>query len=111
MSRHNNGEPRININLREHVDDQTLAHILNTQYARADLDATCAALSSTGYSVWTNEQLLDEFEVEFFAPPYVTVIRKENGQRGTVAFIDSPRVYFYFKPFPNNDTNQSTEKI
>lgn len=111
MSRNSNGEPRININLREHVDDQTLAHILNTQYARADIDATYAALFDAGYSVWTNEQLLAEFEVELFEPPYVTVIRKEDGQRGTVAFIESPRVYFYFKPIPNNDTNQSAETI
>jgi hypothetical protein len=111
MSRNNNGELSIDIDLQEHVDDQTLANILNTQYARADIDATCAALSAAGYSVWTNEQLLADFEVEMFEPPYVRVIRKQDGVRGTVAFIDSPRVYFYFKPSTNNDTEQPTETI
>jgi hypothetical protein len=111
MSRNTNGELSIDIDLREQIDDQTLANILNSQYAKTDVNATCEALTAKGYDVWTNEQLLIDFEVEMFAPPYVRVIRKKDGARGTVAFIDSPRVYFYFNPATNNDTEQPPKTI
>lgn len=48
--------------------------------------------------VWNSEQLMDTFEVSHFDPPYVHVIRKVDGVRGTVAFNDDPRFYFAFRP-------------
>jgi hypothetical protein len=46
--------------------------------------------------VWNEDELLAAFEVSHFDAPYAHVIRKEDGQRGTVMFIDSPRFYFAF---------------
>jgi hypothetical protein len=48
--------------------------------------------------VWNSEELLDRFEVSHFEPPYVHVIDKANGFRGTVLFNDEPRFYFSYKP-------------
>lgn len=48
--------------------------------------------------VWTSEELLAEYEISHFDPPYVYVIRKRDGIRGTVAYIESPRLYFSFIP-------------
>lgn len=51
-----------------------------------------------GEQVWNSEELLDTFEVSHFEPPYVHVIQKADGVRGTVAFNDDPRFYFAFRP-------------
>lgn len=53
--------------------------------------------------VWTNEELLAEYEVSHFDPPYVHVIRKRDGTRGTVAYTESPRLYFSFIPTKQNE--------
>lgn len=48
--------------------------------------------------VWTNDELLADYEISHFDPPYVHVIRKHDGVRGTVAYTEAPRVYFSFVP-------------
>lgn len=53
--------------------------------------------------VWTSEELLDQYEVSHFDPPYVHVIRKSDRVRGTVAYTDEPRLYFSFIPQRKND--------
>ena len=46
--------------------------------------------------IWDTEQLQTEFTVEGFAAPFVVVRRKGDGQRGTLSFTHSPRIYFDF---------------
>lgn len=46
--------------------------------------------------VWDTERLQQEFVVEGFQAPFVVVKRKTDGQRGTLMFTHSPRVYFDF---------------
>lgn len=75
-----------------------LINILNAQFGNKEQGELRAELEKFSDKVWTNEELLDDFEVEQFTPPYVIVIRKADGVRGTVAFIESPRLYFYFCP-------------
>lgn len=53
--------------------------------------------------VWTNEELLAAYEISHFDPPYVHVIRKHDGVRGTVAYTEQPRIYFSFVPLEKND--------
>jgi hypothetical protein len=77
--------------------------ILAAQYAHMDQGEARTALERIHNPVWTNDELLAQFEVSHFEPPHVHVIKKDNGQRGTVAFIDSPRFYFDFQPEENND--------
>jgi len=46
---------------------------------------------------WTTEQLMEEFDVIGFAAPFVAVRRRSDGQKGSMEFLHSPRVYFNFK--------------
>ena len=48
--------------------------------------------------VWTTEELQQEFEVLGFMAPYCSVIRRADHQKGTIAFIHSPRFYYDFRP-------------
>lgn len=106
MSRNNAVAAHIDVDIRESVDTETLRAIVNEQYARHNPGDLRALLMSAGEQVWSNEELLDDFEAEVFNPPYVTVIRKSDGVRGTVAFVDFPRLYFHFRPSQNHDTKQ-----
>lgn len=76
-----------------------LHHVIKEQLARRGPDEIRAVLQDQyGEQVWDSAQLLDTFEVSHFTPPYVHVIRKADGVRGTVAFNDDPRFYFAFRP-------------
>jgi hypothetical protein len=78
---------------------QTLIHVLQDQLAKRGADEIRDVLKKQyGEQVWNSEQLLEEFEVSHFDPPYVHVIRKRDALAGTVAFNDEPRFYFSFKP-------------
>ena len=44
------------------------------------------------------EELTVEFEVQGFLAPFVVVIRKGSGVKGSMMFQDYPRFYFDFKP-------------
>jgi hypothetical protein len=48
--------------------------------------------------VWTTSELSDAFEVIGFAAPLVVVIRKNDGQKGSLYFQHSPRFYYGFQP-------------
>ena len=54
-------------------------------------------MTFVGEHRWTAEELLREFTVIRFVPPYVLVVRKSDGVRGTLEFTDRPRVYFAFQ--------------
>jgi hypothetical protein len=47
---------------------------------------------------WTTEELQRDFEVLGFAAPFVVVRRRSDGQRGSLEFTHSPRVYFGWRP-------------
>lgn len=47
---------------------------------------------------WDSDQLREAFEVIGFAAPFVAVIRKSDGQRGSLEFTHSPRYYFNWVP-------------
>jgi hypothetical protein len=80
-----------------------VARILNAQYVTMDRGEARAHLERTYSTVWTEDELVEQFEVSSFDPPYANVIRKLDGQRGTVAFIDSPRFYFDFHSEEKHD--------
>ncbi len=48
---------------------------------------------------WDTEALQRDFTVEGFMAPFVVVRRKSDGQRGSLKFRHSPRVYFDFEPY------------
>ena len=47
---------------------------------------------------WDTKQLQEDFYVLSFLAPFVTVIHKETGDKGTLEFSTSPRLYFNFMP-------------
>ena len=47
---------------------------------------------------WTTAEMQAEFEVIGYAAPFVVVQRRSDGQRGSLEFTHSPRVYFGFVP-------------
>lgn len=79
-------------------DDQLVVDVLRNYYAGRGEDETRADLEKKYGDVWNDEELLAEFGVQFFDGPRVHVIRRTDGTRGTVGFIDSPRFYFAFMP-------------
>ena len=46
--------------------------------------------------VWDTDQLRRDFDVQGFAAPLVVVVRKSDGQLGSLFFQHSPRFYFDF---------------
>jgi hypothetical protein len=57
-----------------------------------------ADLTADSGQRWTTDELRAEFEVIGFAAPFVAVKRRSDGQRGSLEFVHSPRVYFGFVP-------------
>ena len=47
--------------------------------------------------MYTTDQATEAFEFQSFGAPYVVVIRKSDGQKGSLRFIHQPRYYFDFK--------------
>jgi hypothetical protein len=45
---------------------------------------------------WNGDDLARDFEVIGFAAPFVVVVRKADGVKGSLEFTHSPRVYFNF---------------
>ncbi len=58
--------------------------------ARAELEAQYG-------QVWDTEELKRDFTVEGFRAPFVVVVRKSDGVRGSLGFTHSPRFYFSFR--------------
>jgi hypothetical protein len=51
--------------------------------------------------VWDTTQLSADFDVLGFMVPFVVVIRKADGQKGSLEFQHNPRFYFNFSPHQN----------
>jgi hypothetical protein len=54
------------------------------------------ALEAQYGQVWNTEELTRDFTVEGFAAPFVVVVRKADGKKGSMMFQHSPRFYFKF---------------
>ena len=48
--------------------------------------------------VWDTEQMQKTFEVLGFSMGYCVVVRREDGQKGSLDFCHSPRYYYNFMP-------------
>ena len=70
----------------------------NTESARREMFATGqpAADLAAADKRWTTEEMQREFTVTGFAAPFVVVVRKSDGVRGSLEFTHNPRVYFNF---------------
>jgi hypothetical protein len=80
--------------LREALDEAITDHrreMINTGQPQKDL-------AEDQGRKWTTAEMQAEFDVMGFAAPFVVVVRKSDGQEGTLEFTHSPRVYFGFSP-------------
>lgn len=57
-----------------------------------------ATLEARYGQVWDTDELDRDFEVVGFMAPFVVVVRKADGVKGSLEFQHSPRFYFNFKP-------------
>lgn len=48
--------------------------------------------------VWDETELLNEFRVTAIISPQVVVVRRSDGQVGSMTFQNTPRFYFDFVP-------------
>jgi len=55
-------------------------------------------LASPPEPKWNTQELQRDFIVISFLAPFVRVIRKSDGVKGTMTFIHNPRFYFSFMP-------------
>jgi hypothetical protein len=56
------------------------------------------ALEAQYGPVWTTDQLSQDFDVIGFLAPLVVVRRRSDGEKGSLEFQHSPRLYFNFSP-------------
>jgi hypothetical protein len=77
---------------------ETLRALLNELASAKEPEILQLKLTVYGCESWTDKDLLEDFEIESFYPPYATVIRKNDGRRGNVIYTEKPRVYFCFEP-------------
>ncbi len=43
---------------------------------------------------WTTDEVTAEFEILGFMAPFCTAKRRSTGERGTLAFVHRPRLYY-----------------
>lgn len=79
------------------ADNATIVELLKDRYARLDSGEARAELEELYGQVWNSEELAQDFFVEQHEAPYVHVVNKATGQRGTATYTDEPRFYFLFK--------------
>ncbi len=66
---------------------------------QADINSKLAerkALETEHGEVWDSIELNQVYTVEGFLAPFVGVIRKADGKKGTLEFQHAPRFYFNF---------------
>ena len=71
----------------------------DTEQARRDMIETgqpTADLAAEQGQTWDTAELQRDFDVIGYAAPFVVVKRSSDGQRGSLEFTASPRVYFGF---------------
>lgn len=56
------------------------------------------ALEAQYGRVWDTDELQEEFEVIGFMAPLVVVRHRGSGQKGSLEFQHSPRLYFNWQP-------------
>jgi hypothetical protein len=55
------------------------------------------ALEAQHGQIWDTNQLREDFDVLGFGAPLVVVRRKSDGQKGSLFFQHSPRLYYGFE--------------
>ena len=75
----------------ENIRKQMLAEINAEPGSREYLEAKHG-------QVWDTSELSDDFDVIGFMAPIIVVVRKSDGQKGSMMFQHNPRFYYGFEP-------------
>lgn len=73
----------------ENIRRDMVAIINANPGSREDLEARF-------YQVWNTDELQRDFDVQAFMAPFVMVVRKSDGAKGSLMFQRSPRFYYSF---------------
>ena len=68
---------------------QMVAEINSNPSPRQELEAKVG-------QVWDTSELQRDFEVKGFLAPFVCVVRKSDGVKGSLEFQHNPRLYYNF---------------
>lgn len=79
------------------MNDPTEATRRQEQAVLNAAKAERAALEAKYGQVWNTDELRQDFEALGFLAPYVAVMRKKDGKRGSLQFQHNPRFYFNFQ--------------
>lgn len=82
---------------------QTVVDVLRDQYGALDSGEIRAQLEPLEPEIWSSTEFAQLFETIHIDNPYVDVVRKQDGVRGTVMFVDRPRIYFSFNAESGNN--------
>ena len=58
------------------------------QHIMEDLSGNC----------WTTDELIEEFDIDSFMAPFCFGTHRNTGQKGSLTFIDQPRIYYRWRP-------------
>jgi hypothetical protein len=78
--------------MKDETEDIRREHLVDINTGASDR----AALEAEHGAVYDTDQMREHFEVVGFLAPYVVVLRRSDGVKGTLAFRHNPRLYFNF---------------
>jgi DNA-directed RNA polymerase subunit M/transcription elongation factor TFIIS len=73
-----------------------LVQEINSQVKSDDPKAERKRLEGIYGEVWSTQELSQDFTVQGFLAPFVSVTKKSSGKTGTLEFQHMPRFYFNF---------------
>ena len=71
--------------------------IINSEIKSNDEELERKRLESKYGKIWNTNELGEDFTVNGFLAPYVSVKRKSDGKKGSLEFQHYPRFYFNFQ--------------
>ena len=78
--------------------DQLLVECLHAQYGHLDQGEARAKLEIFNPDVLSQEEFDAEFVLNDTKQPFVYVTRRADNVRGSLMYVDVPRLYFAFRP-------------
>lgn len=76
---------------------RVMVGVINTHVESTDKVSERNRLEKKFGQVWNTTEIQEDFEVHGFMAPFVTVIRRKDGLKGSMMFQHSPRFYFGFE--------------
>jgi hypothetical protein len=76
------------------ADNAILAELLHDRYSRMERGEVRAELESLYGHVWGEEELQQQYAVDWCKAPYAHVVRRADGKHCTLAYTENPRFYF-----------------